>query len=78
MRSVGGYIRIYLVVYGPENKGDFGFEGKPKAICGLGRTNYGGLWNVRPPIIDTLTSPVVFLSRELTCPQEYKSKKQNF
>ena len=23
-----------------------------KAVCGQGRTNYGGLRNVRPPIID--------------------------
>ena len=23
-----------------------------KAVCGLGRAYYGGLWNVRPPIID--------------------------
>ena len=27
---------------------------KTKAVCGLGRTNYGGLRNVRPPIIDAL------------------------
>ena len=25
--------------------------------CGLGRTNYGSLWNVRPPIIDPQSKP---------------------
>ena len=54
--SIGGYIRIYLTVYGPEIIiGGFGLEEKSqkrKAVCGQGRTNYGGLWNVRPPIID--------------------------
>ena len=53
--SFGAYIRIYLAVYGPEIIGDFGLEEnsqKTKALCGLGRINYGGLWNVRPPIID--------------------------
>ena len=50
--SVSGYIRIYLAVYVPEDKGGFGLEEKTKAICGLGKTNYGSLWNVRPPIID--------------------------
>ena len=33
----------------------FGLQEKSKnmeAVCGLGRTNYGGLQNVRPPIID--------------------------
>ena len=25
-----------------------------KAVCGLGRTNYGGLRNVRPPLLHTL------------------------
>ena len=57
--SVCGYICIYLVVYGPETKGGFGLEEKSqktKAVCGLGRTNYGGLRNVRPPIIDPLMS----------------------
>ena len=53
--SVGGYILIYLAVYGPETKGGFGLEGKTKAVCGVGRTNYGGLRNVRPPIIDPLS-----------------------
>ena len=55
--SVGRYIRIYLAVYGPEIIGGFGLEEKSqktKAVCGLGRTNYGGLRNVRPPIIDPL------------------------
>ena len=40
--SVYGYIRIYLVVYGPEIIGGFGLEEKSqkvKAVCGLGRTN---------------------------------------
>ena len=53
--SVGRYIRIDLAVYGPEIFGGFGLEEKrqqTKAVCGLGRTNYGGLRNVRPPIID--------------------------
>ena len=56
---VGGYIHIYLVVYGPEIIGSLGLEeksqnikNKTKAVCGLGRTNYGGLRNVRPPVID--------------------------
>ena len=43
---VCGYIRIYLAVYGPEIIGGFGLEEKSrqkkKAVCGLGRTNYGG------------------------------------
>ena len=45
------------MVYGPEIIGSFGLEEKsqkPKAVCGLGRTNYGGLGNVRPTIIDHL------------------------
>ena len=50
--SVCGYIRIYLAVYSLENKGGFGLEEKTKAVCGLGRTNYDGLRNVRLPIID--------------------------
>ena len=50
--SVCGYISFYLAVYGPEIIGGFGLEGETKAVCGLGRTNYGGLQNVRPPIID--------------------------
>ena len=57
--SGGGYIRIYLAVQGPETKGGFGLEEKSqktKAVCDLGRTNYGGLRNVRPPIIDPLSS----------------------
>ena len=49
---VCGYIRIYLVVYGPEIIGGFGLEKKTKAVCGLERTNYGCLRNARPPIID--------------------------
>ena len=55
--SVCGYIRIYLAVYDPEIIGGFGLEEKgqkTKAVCGLGRTNYGGLRNERPPIIDPL------------------------
>ena len=46
LMSVFGYIRIYLAVYGPENKGGFGLEEKTKEVCGLGRTNYAGLQNV--------------------------------
>ena len=42
--SVCGYIRIYLAVY---DNGGFGLKRKP-----FGRTNYGGLRNVRLPIID--------------------------
>ena len=53
--SVGGYIRIYLAVYGPEiilaisvlrKKSQ-----KTKVICSLGRANHGGLRNLQPPII---------------------------
>ena len=58
--SVDGYIRIYLAVYGSEIIGGCGFEGKKsqktKAVCGLGRKNYGRLRNVRPSIIDPLSS----------------------
>ena len=53
--SVGGYICIYQAVYGPEIIGGFGLEEKrpkSKAVCSLGRANYGGLQNVQPPIID--------------------------
>ena len=60
--SVCGYIHIYLAVYDPEIIGGFGLEGKPKAVCGLGRTNYGGLRNVRPPIIDPLHNLVLLTS----------------
>ena len=49
---VCGYIHTYQAIYGPENKGSFCLEEKTKAVCILGRINYGGLWNVRPPIID--------------------------
>ena len=42
----GGYIRVYQAVYGPEIIGGFGLKEKSrqktKAVCGLGRTNYGG------------------------------------
>ena len=44
--------RIYLAVYCPEIIGGFDLEEKgqkTKAVCGLGRTNYGGLRNVQPP-----------------------------
>ena len=53
--SVGRYIHISLAFYGPEIIGGFGLEEKSqktKVVCGLGRTNYGSLQNVRPPIID--------------------------
>ena len=46
-----------LVVNCPETKGDFRLEEKTnlKAVCGLGRTNYGGLQNALVhPIIDPL------------------------
>ena len=41
-----------------------------KAVCGLGRTNYGGLRNVRPPIIDPpiageMRDPVILLTLSL-------------
>ena len=55
--SVGGYNCIYLAVYVPEIINSFGHEEtsqKMKEVCGLGRRNYGGLRNVRPPIIDPL------------------------
>ena len=55
--SVCGYIRICLAVYGSEIIGGLGVEEKSqktKAVCVLGRTNYGGLRNVRPPIIDPI------------------------
>ena len=40
---------LYLALYGPEMIGCFGLEEesqKTKAVCGLERTNYGGLRNV--------------------------------
>ena len=40
------------MVDGPESKGGFNLEEKTKEVCGVRRTNYGGLWNVRPPITD--------------------------
>ena len=54
--SIGWRVHcIYLAVYGPETKGGFGLEEKTKAVCSLGRkTGYGGLRNVRPPVIDLL------------------------
>ena len=74
--SVCGYIRIYLVVYGPEIIGGFGLEEnsqKTKAVGGLGRTNYGGLRNLRPPMIDPLNRIAVvtelFLSTSSTTTQ---------
>ena len=51
------YILIYLAVYGPEIIGGFVVEEKcqkTKAVCGPRRTNYGGLRNVRSPLIDPL------------------------
>ena len=45
----GGTVRIYLAVYGPKIIGGFGLEEITKAVCGLGRTNYGSLRSVRPP-----------------------------
>ena len=58
----GGYIRIYLAVYGPEIIGGFVLDEKSQkanAVIGLGRTNYGGLRNVRPPIIDPLEMLII-------------------
>ena len=51
------YILIYLAVYGPEIIDGFGLETekskiKTKAVCSLGRTNYGSLRNVQPPTVD--------------------------
>ena len=63
--SVCGYIRVYLAIYGPEINGGFGLEGKsekPKAVCGLARTNYGGLRNMRPPTIDPLIRGRIYRS----------------
>ena len=42
--SVCGYICIYLAVYGPENKGDFGLEKRKRKPFAE--------QNLRPPIID--------------------------
>ena len=53
--SVCRYIRIYLAAYSPDIIGGFGLEEKSKkmkVVCGLGRTNCGGLRNVQLPIID--------------------------
>ena len=50
-------VGFYRAVYGPEIIGAFGLEDKKretKVVCSLGRTNYGGLRNVQPPIIDPL------------------------
>ena len=52
------YIHIYLAVYGPENQGGFSLDEK-QVVCGLGRTNFGGLWNVQCPIIDPLSSSLL-------------------
>ena len=43
------FVGIYLVVYSPETKGSFSLEEKSqktKAVCSVGRTNYGSLRNV--------------------------------
>ena len=42
----------YVAVHGPEIKRGFGLEENTKAGWGLGGTHYGGLQNVRSPIID--------------------------
>ena len=71
--SVCGYIRIYLAVYGPEIIGGFGLEEnsqKAKAVGGLGRTNYGGLRNLRPPVIDPLNRTAVVIEWLLTTTQD--------
>ena len=68
-----GYIRIYLAVYGQEIIGAFGLKEKSqntKAVCGLGRTNYGGLRNLRPPIIDPLNRTAVVKEWLLTTTQD--------
>ena len=41
-----------MAVHGPEIKRGFGLEENTKAVWGLGGTHYGGLQNVRSPIID--------------------------
>ena len=47
--SVGGYIHIYLAVYGPEIIGGFGLEEKSqktKAVCSLLEEDFYSLRNV--------------------------------
>ena len=76
--SVCGYIRLYLAVVSPENKGSFGLEEKMKSVCALGKTNYSGLRNVRPPIIDphlqtyakTTSSPHALTAKDEGTPQK--------
>ena len=75
--SVGGYIRICLAVYGPEIIGGFGLEEKTKAVCGLGRTNYGGLRNVRPPIIDPPKSHSQSREYSLALLPKFSRRKMN-
>ena len=70
---VCGYIRIYLAVYGPEIIGGFSLEEnsqKTKAVGGLGRTNYGGLRNLRTPMIDPLNTTAVVIELFLTTTQD--------
>ena len=53
-------LRVYSYLFGGLRSRNYwrfrsgGKSKKTKAFCGLGRTNYGGLRNVRPPIIDPL------------------------
>ena len=47
----GTCIHIYLAVYSRGIIGGFGLEKKIQAVCGLGRTNYGSLWNVQPSTV---------------------------
>ena len=74
--SVGRYIRIYLAVDGPEIISGYGLEEKSqkrKAFCFLGRTNYGGLRNVRLPVLDPPLG-----SEKITVPRtQHEEIKQN-
>ena len=72
--SVCGYIPIYLAVYGPETKGSFGLEEKTKEVSGVRRTNFGGLWNVRSPIIDSHVM-YIYVHNYYTLYYFYKLKK---
>ena len=57
--SVCGYIRIYLAVYGPENKGASGREEK-KNVCRL-RSRKNKLWRFAEcatPIIHMIIDPL--------------------
>ena len=59
--SVGGYIRIYLAVYGPEIIGGFGFEEKSKKKkkneSGL-RSRKNKLWRFAECATPPITHPL--------------------